>query len=250
MIRYRIAPLALVLVALAGCNKSSDSSSPASSAPRAAKIANVAAPAGTKWSEHVETTPDDGVRMGNPDAPIKLVEYGSLSCPHCAKLAQEGFAKLTGDYVESGRVSYEFRSYVIHPQDVPLTLLAKCMPLETFFPIVDQLYTNFDALSAPLADKAVQDKANAALQGPPAERMTGLADALSYTQFFSARGLAVDKAHACLADGAKAKKISDDTQKWYTAGIDQTPTLYLNGTKLDFAEWEKLDQALKNAGAS
>jgi len=245
MIRFRFAPLALAVIALAACNKSDSGSTPKSSV----AVANVAPPAGTKWSDKVVATPEGGVRMGNPDAPIKLVEYGSLSCPHCAKLAQEGFTKLTGDYVESGRMSYEFRSYVIHPQDVPLTLLARCIPVEQFFPMVEQIYANFDALSQPLEDKAVQDKANAALQGPPEDRMTGLADALNYTQFFAQRGLPLDKARACLTDGAAAKTISDNTQKWFSQDINQTPTLFLNGTKLDVAEWGPLDKVLKDAGA-
>jgi protein-disulfide isomerase len=244
MIRFSFAPLVLAVFALAACNKSGDTSAPQASE----AVKAVAPPAGTKWSDKVVVT-DEGVRMGNPDAPIKLVEYGSLSCPHCAKLAQQGFAKLTGDYVGSGRVSYEFRSYVIHPQDVPLSLLAKCVPLETYFPMIEQIYANFDALSAPLEDKAVQDKANAALQGPPQDRMNGLADALNYTQFFAQRGLPLDKAHVCLADSAAAKKISDNTQKWFTGGINQTPTLYLNDTKLDVAEWDQVEKVLKDAGA-
>jgi protein-disulfide isomerase len=243
MIRIRFAPLALAIFALAACNKSSDS--PSSSA----VIKAIAPPAGTAWSDKVEATPEGGVRMGNPAAPIKLVEYGSLSCPHCAKLAEDGFPKLTGDYVKSGRVSYEFRSFVIHPQDVPLTLLAKCGSLETFFPLVEQIYKNFEAMEAPLQDPAVQQKANAAIQGPPEQRMTGLAEALGFTQFFSARGLTVDKAHACLADGAKVKALDALTQKYSSDGIESTPTLILNGEKLGTTDWADLDNALKAAGA-
>ncbi len=245
MIRIRFAPLALAIVALAACNKSDDGAGP--KADTAVKA--IAPPTGTSWTDHVEATPDGGVRMGNPNAPIKLIEYGSLSCPHCAKLAHDGFAKLTGDYVASGRVSFEFRSFVIHPQDVPLTLLVRCGSLDTAFPLLEQVYTNFDAMQTPLEDPAVQQKANAALQGPPQQRMTGLADALKYTEFFAARGVATDKAHACLADGARAKQISDLAQKYSNDGISSTPTLILNGAKLATTDWPDLDRALKEAGA-
>jgi protein-disulfide isomerase len=244
MIRIRFAPLALAILALAACNKSSDS--PTSGA----AIKAIAPPAGTAWADKVEATADGGVRMGNPDAPIKLVEYGSLSCPHCAKLAQDGFAKLTGDYVASGRVSYEFRSFVIHPaQDMPLTLLAKCGPLETFFPLIEQIYRNFDAMEQPLQDPAVQQKANAAAQGPAEQRLTGLSDALGFTQFFSARGLSIDKQHACLTDNAKVKDLDALTQKYSGEGIESTPTLLVNGEKLGTTDWADLDNALKAAGA-
>lgn len=243
MIRTRFAPLALAILALSACNKSD--------APTSGEaIKAVAPPAGTAWSDHVEATPEGGVRMGNPDAPIKLVEYGSLSCPHCAKLAVDGFAKLTGDYVGSGRVSYEFRSYVIHPQfDAPLTLMARCAPLKAFFPLVEQIYRNFDAMQAPLQDPAVQQKANAAIQGPANQRLAGLADALKYTEFFSARGLPVDQAHACLSDNAKTTELDALTQKYSKDGIDSTPTLIVNGEKISTTDWADLDTALKNAGA-
>ncbi len=71
MIRIRFAPLALAIVALAACNKSDDGAAP--KADTAVKA--VPPPAGTSWTDHVEATPDGGVRMGNPNAPIKLVEY-------------------------------------------------------------------------------------------------------------------------------------------------------------------------------
>jgi protein-disulfide isomerase len=247
MIRIRFAPLALAIFALAACNKSSDSTSPGSGAAKQA----IAPPVGTKWTDRVDATPEGGVRMGNPDAPVKLVEYGSLSCPHCAKLAGESFAKLTGEYVASGRMSYEFRSTTIHPQfDVPLTLLARCVPLQAFFPMIEQIYRNFDAIQAPLSDPAVQQKANAAIQGPADQRLVGLSDALKYTEFFSARGVPTETAHACLRDGAKMKELDALAQKYSKDGIDSTPTLIVNGEKLSTTDWADLDKALKNAGVS
>jgi hypothetical protein len=145
-------------------------------------------------------------------------------------------------------MSYEFRSYAIHPQDIPLTLLAQCGSLATFFPMIEQVYANFDAMQQPLSDPAVQQRANAALQGPPAQRLTGLSDALKYTEFFSARGVATEKAHACLANEANAQKIADLAQKYSKDGIDSTPTLIVNGEKLGTTDWADLDTALKNAG--
>ena len=104
------APLAL---GLAACGKDKGADAGLSGEP----IAKIAPPAGKAWTDVVSKTPEGGYRMGNPDAPIKLVEYGSLSCPHCAHFAQEAFASLASDFVDSGRVSFEFRSFAIHPQD-------------------------------------------------------------------------------------------------------------------------------------
>jgi protein-disulfide isomerase len=213
------------------------------------KIAPIAAPAGKAWSEVVAKTEDGGYLMGNPEAPIKLVEYGSLSCPACARFAQEGYEQLVNEFVGSGRVSFEFRSFAIHPQDVPLTVLAQCGSTEAFFPLTHQIYTNFDAMNAPLGNPETQAKANAAAQAPPPQRFVAFADALGYTEFFAQRGIAVDQGKACLLEPANAQRVADLAQKYSEDGITGTPTLLVNGTKLDTAKWADTREALIAAGA-
>jgi protein-disulfide isomerase len=213
------------------------------------KIATVAAPAGKAWSDVVAKTPDGGYVMGNPEAPIKLVEYGSLSCPHCAKFAQDGYDQLANEFVGSGRVSYEFRSFAIHPQDIPLTVLAQCGSTEAFFPLIHQIYSNFDAMNAPLADPATQPKLKAAEQVAPPQRFVALAEALGYIDFFAQRGIATDQSKACLANPANAQAVADHAEKYGEAGISSTPTVLINGTKLDGGAWEDARKALMAAGA-
>ena len=238
------APLALALVACGSKNEAT------TGAPSGGPIAAVPPPAGQMWSNVVSATPEGGVLMGNPNAPLKLVEYGSLSCPHCAKLANDGMKTLEEKYVNSGRVSYEFRSYVIHGSiDVALTMLARCGDVSTFFPMIEQLYATQDQWIA----RAEQGNAAAQAAGnlPPAQRFPALADAFGLTDWFAARGISKDQAHACLAKPDDAQAIAKRTQDWYqNQGIDSTPTLYLNGQKLvNVAEWEQLEPALQNAGA-
>ncbi len=244
------APLAL---ALAACGSSSEGGG----APTGDPIAPIAAPEGASWAEMVTETPEGGYLMGNPDAPLKLIEYGSLSCPHCAKLAQDGFPQLTNEYVASGRVSLEFRSFAIHPQDVPLTLLTQCGGPERVFPLTEELFRNFDGVM----DRAMQnvEAAQAASALPPAQRLGALSDVFGFTEFFAARGISEDQAHACLADMDAATKVAQQSQAYTADGINQTPTLVLNGVKLDAATWGPnrtatgeepgLEAALQKAGA-
>lgn len=232
-----IAPLAL---SLGACHKGQDAGTSASGAP-------ASPPPGKSWTDVVSATQDGGMVMGNPNAPVKLVEYGSLSCPHCAKLAQDGMAKLTGTYVASGKVSYEFRSFAIHPQDIPLTVLVRCGKPEAFFGLVEQIYTNFDAMNERLAKGL--DAAKAAQTLPANQRYGALSDALGYTEFFSARGVPTDQAHKCLADTGAAEKVAKESEAISNKGIDSTPTLILNGNKLEAHEWPELETALKGAGA-
>jgi protein-disulfide isomerase len=246
-LRFRSALLALAPLALAltACGSGDDSAG----LTKGEAIAKIAPPAGKAWADVIEETPDGGMRMGNPEAPIKLVEYGSLSCPGCAKLAQDGFAALSTNYVASGRVSFEFRSFAIHPQDVPLTVLVRCSSKEAFFPLVEQIYTNFDAINAPYNDQATMERAQATMQLAPEQRWSAFAETVGYTQFFAQRGVAVDQARACLADLPKAKQVADYAQKYSADGVTGTPTLMINGTKLEDSSWKALEVALQNAGA-
>ena len=189
----------------------------------------VAQGTGGNWGAMVQLTPAGTHVVGNPAAKVKLIEYVSYTCPHCAKLAQDGAAALTEKYVNTGKVSWEFRSFAIHPQDVPLTMLVRCGPAESYFPLVEQVYTNFDALSES-TQKGAGKLGNMGAM-PPAQRFTLIADALGFTEFFAARGIARDQAHTCLANAAAAEKIAAESDAASKQGIDSTPTLLINGAK-------------------
>ena len=234
-----LAPLAM---GLAGCKQEG------TSAATAGPVAAATPPAGKAWTDVVAVSPDGGYVMGNPQAPVKVIEYGSLSCPHCAKLAQDGFPTLVGKYVTSGKVSVEFRSFAIHPQDVPLTMLAACAGPEMFFPLVEDLYKNFDAVTERTMKGA--DAANAALNLPDNQRFVALSNALGFTEFFAARGISVDQAKTCLTKPGEASRIAKLSEAYSAKGIDSTPTLLVNDTKVDGATWAELDAALKAAGVS
>jgi len=240
-----IAALAPLALGLAACKKDGAA---AGSGAASGPVAAVAPPAGKTWQETVAVTPEGGYLMGNPDAPVKLIEYGSLSCPHCAKFAQEGYPTLTGNYVASGKVSLEFRSFAIHPQDIPLTMLAECGGPDTFFPLTEELYRNFDAVTERTMKGA--DAANKLGTLPDNQRFVALAETLGFTDFFAARGLSKDQQKICLADGAKATQLAKYSEAYGQQGIDSTPTLMINGTKVDGATWNEVKAALARAGVS
>ena len=85
---------------------------------------------GPSWSAD---TPEGGFLMGNPNAEVKLVEFGSMTCPHCAEFEEKGGEKLIDNYVKTGRVSYEFRNFVRDPFDMTASLIARCGGPERFF---------------------------------------------------------------------------------------------------------------------
>jgi protein-disulfide isomerase len=239
---------AFAVLALAGCKKQADdnTAAPATNTASAAPVG--AAPAGG-WTEQVVRTADGGYQMGNPNAPVKLIEYGSRSCPHCAAFSKEGEPLLKSQYVATGKVSYEFRDFPIHPMDLAAILLGQCNGASTFFPILDQMMAG----QQPVFDKLqkLPNSFTASLTGSPNDQAMKWADELGYIQFVGQRGVPEAKARACLADpkatDAISKQLTDAQQKY---NVDSTPTFLINGTKADGAyDWATLEPALKSAGA-
>jgi protein-disulfide isomerase len=238
------APLALALMALAACG----SQDGAKGGP-IGKVEGKAAPQGTTWAEQVVATPEGGMRMGNPDAPIKIVEFASYTCSHCAQFSAQSHEELERDFVNSGKVSFEIRNYVVNPLDISVALLARCAGPEAFFPLTHQFFANQMQMMETLqngGDSAYQS----AMTAPPAQRFQKLAEAGGLIEFAMQRGIPEDKARACLADTktveALAATVERDTAKYNISG---TPTLLMNDSKLDVTTWPALTEQLKNAGA-
>lgn len=239
-----IAPLAL---GLAACKQ--EAAAPAGEAPKGEAVAAVAPPAGKAWTDVVEVTADGGYRVGNPNAPIKLMEFGALSCSHCAEFSEAASAELLGQFVASGRVSYELRNFVRDAIDITATQLTQCGTPETFFALTDQVFA-YQAGIFEKAQSASKEQQQAAFSLPPAQRGPALGELTGLTEYVTARGISKDQANACLADAAKAEKLAAQTQ---AAGeqyqIEGTPTFLLNGQKTDYNTWDKLKADLERLGA-
>jgi protein-disulfide isomerase len=78
--------------------------------------------------------------LGSPDAPRVIVEYGSLSCPHCAHFHQETLPILKAEWLESGKALYVFRHYPLDDAAFAAALIADCVPEERFFAMLDLFF--------------------------------------------------------------------------------------------------------------
>src|SRR3982750_1794930 len=126
----------LALIAIAGCNsKQGDAATN-----KAVKLEQVRPPKGGDWTMVVNPTAAGGYMMGNPNAKVKLIEFGSLTCPHCRAFDEEGVPSLIGKYVKSGQVSWEFRNYVRDGFDLTASLIARCNGAKAFFPLTRAIY--------------------------------------------------------------------------------------------------------------
>ncbi len=235
------------LAALAACN---GETAGGNGAAPAAPAAGAAAPNGGQWTEVVSVTPEGGYRMGNPDAPIKLVEYGSRTCPTCGLFGREGNAPLASKYVSTGKVSFEYRDFLVHgAPDLAAALLGACGGTATFFPILEQMYQNQQDY---LAKLETGSQLQAQLQGQPPERITvAWAEQMGLIDFVKQRGIPEAKARACLTDKAAIEALAKRYDTAAASGqIAGTPTFLINGQPAaGVVTWDALEPALKAAGA-
>ena len=143
--------------------------------------------------------------VGDPSG-VPVVEYGSLTCPHCATFSREIFPELKKDYIDTGKVRFIFREFSRNSLDVAAFLLARCVGDDKAFAAVELLFSQQDKWA--FVDKPLEPLI-AAMR--PA-------------------GLTHDQAMACLKDQAKAdamlaveKRATDEIK------MTGTPTFVIDG---------------------
>lgn len=244
----QFATLSLVVpltLALAACGSKDEKEG---ELPVSEPIAHIAPPAGQQWADVSAETPEGGFRIGNPDAPLKLVEYASHTCSHCADFSVEGAEKLRDKYVASGVLSYEIRNLIREPLDLTIATLARCSGPQAFHPLAEQAWANL----GPIFDTANKNKEvyAAAMEKTGGARFQGIAEAAGLYDFFAQRGISRDQAMQCLSDVNKITEIvnrSDKDSK--DLEITGTPTFFLNGKRITFTTWDAVEPVLQNAGA-
>ena len=229
---------------LAGCGEGGGNGQ----APAAdnAPLKQIAAPNGD-WTQVVAKTPEGGFRMGNPDAPVKLVEYGSLSCPHCAEFEEVGGPPLRDKYVKSGQVSWEFRTYLLFGPDAGISALLHCQGEGAFFPMLEQLYAdqrNWGGRLQSLPPEQLQQIQNL----PAREAAPAMLRASGIDEFFRQRGMPASRIQSCLADPAVLDQVTAITKRGNEEGVNGTPSFFINGKVVDrAASWAALEPEIRAA---
>ncbi|HEX9953597.1 MAG TPA: thioredoxin domain-containing protein [Allosphingosinicella sp.] len=212
----------------------------------AAPARKAAAPAAVDWSKRVAATPEGGFVMGNPAAKVKVVEYGSLTCPHCAAFSNSAKAALASQ-VRTGKVSFEFRNYVLNGIDIAATLVARCGGTARFFPLSEKLYATQKAWTGRINSlpQAQQAQLKAMADGP---RLVRLAQLGGMTQLAAQSGLPAARTNACLANPASLKRVIAMAEAAEAIGVEGTPTFFINGRNVGTHDWESLEPLIRQAG--
>ena len=217
-------------------------------APAAAEAKPAARPSAARdWTQTVVVTPEGGFRMGNPAAPVKVIEYGSLACPHCRHFEETGFKPLTQNYVRTGRVSYEFRNLLINAPDISISLLTRCAGPAKFFPMSAYVYSTQPAWESKI--QALSSDQLAELDKmTDQQRIFRLAQVGGMAQIAARFGVTPARAKQCLSDAKATTRLVAMTQAANDLGVMHTPTFLINGKIVDAATWEELEPLIKQAG--
>jgi protein-disulfide isomerase len=238
----------VAILSIAGCN--AEQAAEAKNAP-GASATEVPAPKDGDWSKLVSKTPEGGFVMGNPNAKVKLVEFGSLTCGHCAAFEEQGGKALVDHYVKKGLVSWEFRNMIHDPFDMTAALLARCGGAPNFFGLAQAFYTGQKEWIGKIqtADPA---KMQALQTMSPAQQFSTIADISGLNEYAARGGVPRTKGEQCLADDAEVDRLVQmNTDATISYGNLGTPSFLINGALVEKAHsWDVLEPKIKEALAS
>ncbi|WP_102959882.1 DsbA family protein [Mangrovicella endophytica] len=174
---------------------------PAVAAPEAAGSVDVA--------KLMAEGPLKDIVIGDPKAPVTIVEYASTTCSHCRDFHEETLPTLKKDYIDTGKAKLILREFPFDPRALAAFMLARC--------------TNDDAKRTAMVDILFQQQDQWARAENASVALLGIAKLAGFTQ---------DSFTACLSDKALQQKVVETQQRGETEfGVNATPTFFINGDK-------------------
>lgn len=160
------------------------------------------------------TPASDVIILGNPKAKVRVDEYASLSCPHCADFNNKVFPAFKAKYIDTGKVAYVLHEFITPPEQVAVAgfMLARCVPPSKYYQVVDDMFRRQARIYE------TQD-----LRGP-------------IMAAGKAVGLSEDAVGACLQNQKALDALTARVQANIDAGITSTPTFMVNGVKVKEGE--------------
>ena len=206
-----------------------------------------AQPAQRDWTQVVAATPEGGFRMGNPDAPVKVVEYLSLTCPTCAHFAEHGAPELIGGQVRSGRVSLEYRNFVLNAYDLAAAVISRCAAPRDYFALNHAILAAQPQWMARIQAVPAAERQQLA-SVPPTQGMQRIVGWAGLEAIAARHGVSAAEARACLSDQARLDRVVAMRRAGDAAGVGGTPTFAINGRiAAGVHDWESLAPLIRAA---
>jgi protein-disulfide isomerase len=198
------AAVALILVAAGGPTFAD--STPPTSGP---------APAQPPAENATLTLPD--MTLGSQKAPINLIEYASMTCPHCAHFDADVFPELKKNYIDTGKVFYVFREFPLDGVALRASMVARCMDNTHFFDFIHSLFHTQETWASP--DVWNDEKK------PLEQKLTPMANVAKQQG-----GLSREQFDKCVNDQAMLQQIALQAERGRTDfNVPGTPAIYVDG---------------------
>lgn len=169
----------------------------------------------------MDTGPMPDKVLGKADAPYTIVEYSSMTCPHCARFHKDVLPEVKKKYIDTGKAKYIIREFPLDNVAAAAFMLARCVEGDKYFDFVDLLYANQEEW---------------AFGGNPIPSLQKFSKQVGFTE---------ERFNQCLADEKVLKNIQDVRDKGSNEfGVRATPTLFINGKKLDGVDMEAIDKVM------
>lgn len=182
--------------------------------------------------------------MGNPAAPVRLVEFVSYTCVHCSEFSTEAGATLRNSYVAPGRISLEVRHIVRDPVDMAMAVATNCGAPARFFRRHDAMMAAHNAIlnQVRTLPTATTDRWN---QTPLPSRLRMIANDSGVTAWMRQQGFTPAAITACMANTATQERLVQMSRSGLAAQVEGTPSFALNGHLLqNVYGWASLRPAL------
>jgi protein-disulfide isomerase len=147
---------------------------------------------------------DDETYQGAADAPIVLIEYASLTCPHCASFHANGYPELK-QYIDDGVLAFVYRDFPLDGAAYRAALAARCLQGEAYFSAIDALFENQRDWRAGGSEEALA------------------------VEISALTGQTVDEYKACVGDQVNQERLIERYNTAIDLGVDGTPRIFING---------------------
>jgi protein-disulfide isomerase len=142
--------------------------------------------------------------LGSPEARVVVIEYASLTCPHCAQFHIRSLPQIRKTYIETGKVLWIFREFPLDELAMAASMLARCLPEDGYFPALDVLFREQKTWTGPEPRKEL-------------------------TRLMLAAGMGQQAFDACIARSDLADAIYNIAKTGQQFGVKSTPTFFVNG---------------------
>lgn len=170
----------------------------------------------------MEEGPLEDIVLGDPNAPNVIVEYASMTCPHCANFYTNVFPEVKEKYIDTGKAKFVFREFPLDGLAVAASMLARCAGDDRFYPMIDGLFETQETWALPGEDGK--------------QKLLLIAKQAGFSQ---------EKFDTCLADKELFDKIVAVRKKAHEEyGVDSTPSFFVNGKRLSGMAFENFQDAI------